>query len=153
MTYAIAPDPNDPWTIEYGPDEPGPDASPQEVAAYLYDVELGQRFNPHDWYRVLTTREARRFCELSGYPWKQVSPILRRIRAVDYARHFGNPTADRTPGGIAVNAAVIGEIPESEFFWYRRRVAGGQGRDRDRENNMSRERHTPIVSETYMCRQ
>ena len=107
MSYATAPDPDDPWNIDFGSEEPEPGSDPRDVAEYLYDVERGQDFHSGDWYRTIGPREARAYCDEAGQRWKQVSPHLRALRATDYARRHQEPPEERTPGGIAINRPVI----------------------------------------------
>lgn len=102
-------DNTDRWSRDFE-EPPGPHAPPQEIADYIYnDVEGGGLLWGADErdFRPITTRQARRFCEAHGYPWKLVSPLLRQRRAFDLENAQKNPRLSLSDQGIIINNSLV----------------------------------------------
>lgn len=93
---------------------PSPDAPAADVSLYLWEMEGGGLVTWNG--RPLSTREAREYCEAHGHPWKQVSPLLRELRAKDAAKHIESPVFETSAKGVVLNRSLLDALNDLRWL-------------------------------------
>jgi hypothetical protein len=103
------------WSIPLE-EPPNSDATHDEVAAFLLELEAGGLLWPNDQYRSLATWQAKRYCEAQGHDWKQVSPRFRKLKARDLAKIIETPDLFRTVEGVLVNESLVTKLEDEGWL-------------------------------------